>query len=128
MNEIAKAARATELGLVRINHEAIAAIASTAAMEVRGVYRIGSGAGRKIWDFLCMRTSGRGVKIAINEGEMRLTISIIVYYGAEITKLADDVQENVKHAVEKMTGLALSGVNVVVEGVCTQNEKGRVIQ
>jgi len=35
----------------------------------------------------------------------------------DITRIADEVQENVKMAVEKMTGLVLSGVDVVVEGV-----------
>jgi uncharacterized alkaline shock family protein YloU len=35
----------------------------------------------------------------------------------DIPRIADDVQENVKRAVERMTGLVLSEVNVIVEGV-----------
>jgi len=44
-------------------------------------------------------------------------VYITVEYGLDVTRIADDVQENVKRIVEKMTGLVLSGVDVVVEGV-----------
>jgi uncharacterized alkaline shock family protein YloU len=44
-------------------------------------------------------------------------VSIIVDYGVDIPRIADEVQENVKRSVEKMTGLVLSEVDVIVEGV-----------
>ena len=59
----------------------------------------------------------KGVKIIAASGDIKLTVYISVEYGVDITRIADEVQENVKMAVEKMTGLVLSGVDVVVEGV-----------
>jgi len=108
--------RATDLGVVRINNNAIMVIASIAAMEVRGVHRIGGGLRRTLIDVL-KKPGTKGVRIEMKENDVKLTISIVVEYGVDIPRIADEVQENVKRAVEKMTGLALSEVDVVVESV-----------
>jgi uncharacterized alkaline shock family protein YloU len=109
--------RTTELGAVTINNNAIMTIASIAAMEIKGVNKVGGGIGKTLFDFLCKKGTTKGVKIVAGESEIKLTVYITVEYGLDITRIADDVQENVKRAVEKMTGLVLSGVDVVVEGV-----------
>lgn len=114
--------RATDLGLVKINNNAITTIASMAAMEVRGVHKIGGRIGRTLCEILTRKYSAKGVRIQAAENEMRLIIYITVEYGVDIPRVADDVQENVKRAVEKMTGLILSGVDVIVEGVCPPKE------
>ena len=115
--------RSTDLGIVRINNEAIATIASIAAMEVRGVSRMGSSFGRTMADVLLGRGGSKGVKIKMTEGEVALTVSIVVEYGVSVPRVADEVQENTKRAIEKMTGLVLSEVDVVVEGVRAQDKK-----
>ncbi|MDO8536178.1 MAG: Asp23/Gls24 family envelope stress response protein [Candidatus Omnitrophota bacterium] len=109
--------RTTELGAVKINNNAITTIASIAAMEIKGVSKIGGGIGKTLFDFLCKKGTTKGVKIVVTASDIRLTVYITVEYGVDITRIADEVQENVKMAVEKMTGLVLSGVDVVVEGV-----------
>jgi uncharacterized alkaline shock family protein YloU len=109
--------RTTELGLVKINNDAITAIASTAAMEVRGVCKIGRGLGKTIYELLMRRGSKKGVKIYAVENEIRLILYITVEYGVDIPRIADEVQENVKSTVERMTGLVVSGIDVIVEGV-----------
>lgn len=109
--------RTTELGAVKINNNAITTIASIAAMEIKGVSKIGGGLGKTLFDFLCKKGTTKGVKIIAAASDIKLTVYITVEYGVDITRIADEVQENVKMAVEKMTGLVLSGVDVVVEGV-----------
>ena len=109
--------RTTDLGAVKINNNAITTIASIAAMEIKGVGKVGGGIGKTLFDFLCKKGATKGVKIAADGSDVRLIIYITVEYGMDITRIADEVQENVKAAVEKMTGLMLSSVDVVVEGV-----------
>lgn len=113
--------RTTDLGAVKINNNAITTIASIAAMEVRGVHKIGGGVSKTLYEFFTKKNSLKGVKIQAGENELKLIIYITVEYGVDIPRIADDVQENVKRAVEKMTGLVLSGVDVVVEGVRSPN-------
>ena len=119
--------RTTELGTVKINNNAITTIASTAAMEVQGVSKVGRGIGKTIYELLMRRGGKQGVKIYTADNELRLIIYITVEYGMDIARVADEVQENVKTAVEKMTGLIVSTVDVIVEGVRSPHsyEKGK---
>ncbi len=116
-NDITKRDRATDLGVVRINNEAITTIASIAAMEVKGVHRMGGGIKKTLHDIFLRTPSLSGVKIFAKDGDIKLVVSIIVEYGVDIPRVADEVQDNVKHAVERMTGLIMSEVDVVVDGV-----------
>jgi len=109
--------RTTELGIVKINNNAITTIASTAALEVKGVSKVGRGIGKTIYEILMRRGGKNGVKVYASENELRLILYITVEYGIDITRVADEVQENVKTAVEKMTGLVVSAIDVIVEGV-----------
>jgi Uncharacterized protein conserved in bacteria len=117
--------RTTELGAVKINNNAITTIASIAAMEIKGVNKIGGGIGKTLFDFLCKKGTTKGVKIVSSSSDIKLTIYITVDYGVDITRIADEVQENVKTVVEKMTLLVLSSVDVVVEGVKSPFPKDR---
>jgi len=119
-NEQTHRDRTTDLGAVRINNDVIAAIASIAATDIRGVTRMGGGFKNFLYEILSSKTNVRGVRIKMTDGDVRLAVSIIVEYGVDIPHIADYVQENVKRAVEKMTGLVLSEVNVIVEGVAAR--------
>lgn len=121
--------RSTDLGVVRINNEAIMTIAAAATMEVEGVHRLGGGIGTTFHEVIFRRTHFKGVSIRIREGDVKLSVSIVAKYGANIPRIADEVQDGIKRTVEKMTGLILSAVDVVVEGVHAKltNEKERKI-
>lgn len=111
--------RTTDLGAVRINNDVITAIASVAALEVRGVHRMGGGIGKTMYEMITHKSSTKGVTIQNIENEIRLTVAIVVDYGVDIPRVADEVQASVKRSIEKMTGLVLSEVDVIVEGVNT---------
>ena len=117
--------RSTDLGVVRINNEAITTIASIAAMEVKGVSRMGGGLKRTLGEIFLSRCGTGGVKISVKESEIKLSVSIIVDYGVDMPRVADEVQDSVKNTVEKMTGLVMSEVDVIVEGVYSQTLHGK---
>lgn len=50
-------------------------------------------------------------------GEVRVDLGIIVYYEYKIKKVSEQVQEKVKQAIETMTGLNVTKVNIRVAGV-----------
>jgi uncharacterized alkaline shock family protein YloU len=115
-NSAGQRERPTDLGMVRINNDAITTIASIAAMEVRGVHKMGGGLRKTILELIHGRSFG-GVRICSKDNEVKLVVFIIVNYGVDIPRVADEVQDGVKRSVEKMTGLVISEVDVVVEGV-----------
>ena len=124
-DDITRRDRNTDLGIVRINNEAITTIASIAAMEVKGVYKMGGGIKRALHDVFLRKGGAGGVKISTKESEIKLIVSIIVEYGVDIPRVADGVQDSVKRAVERMTGLIMAEVDVVVDGVHTPSSPGK---
>ncbi len=59
----------------------------------------------------------KGVKVEVGEREAAVDLHIIVEYGVRIPDIALRVQENVKRAIESMTGLDVVEVNIHVQGV-----------
>src|SRR3989338_4979266 len=94
--------RSTDLGAVRINNDVIAAIASIAATEVKGVYKMGGGIGRTLYDMLSKKAATKGVKIQMSDSDVKLTVSIIVDYGVDIPRTPAHAQKNVRRPVEEM--------------------------
>jgi uncharacterized alkaline shock family protein YloU len=107
----------TDLGAVRIRNEVVSAIASVAALEVKGVVEMKRGITQGMLRVFGKKSFERGVRVNLSEGEVKIDISVIVEYGAKIPEVAKKVQENVKKSVEEMTGLSLVEVNVNIRGV-----------
>ncbi len=112
----------TEFGDVRVSDEAIASIASTAALRARGVAGMGSGGPvDSLAGLLGLRSSARGVQVEMGDREVALSLYILVEFGADIAEVASQVQESVAEAVERMSGLSVIEVNVTVQGVGSAN-------
>lgn len=59
----------------------------------------------------------KGIKADVTEKESKIYVNIIVEYGVRIPDIAYEIQNRVKKAVESMTGLKVSEVNIHVQGV-----------
>jgi len=112
-------------GDVQIADDVVGVIAGIAASEVEGVAALASGFVGGITEMLGRKNPSRGISVEIGEKEVSINISLIVNYGVRIPDVAARVQENVKSAVESMTGLRVTDVNVHVQGVSFHNEDKR---
>ncbi|SHM51535.1 Uncharacterized conserved protein YloU, alkaline shock protein (Asp23) family [Caldanaerovirga acetigignens] len=104
-------------GSVKITDEVVSIIAGLAATEVEGVAGMSGGFAGGIAEMLGRKNLSKGVKVQVGEKEVVADIYIIVNYGVRIPEVAWKVQENVKKAIENMTGLAVTEVNIHVQGV-----------
>lgn len=107
----------TPMGSVRIADEVVAVIAGLAAMEVEGLAGMSGGLTGGFAEMLGRKNLSKGVKVEVGEKEAAVNIFVIVEYGSKIPEVALKVQENVKTAIESMTGLKVIDVNVHVQGV-----------
>lgn len=105
------------LGSVRIADEVVSIIAGLAATEVSGIEGMSGGLVGGIAEMLGRKNFAKGVKVEVGEKEAAVDLYIIVKYGVRIPDVALSVQENVKQAIETMTGLSVVEVNVHVQGV-----------
>ncbi|MBO8142632.1 MAG: Asp23/Gls24 family envelope stress response protein [Firmicutes bacterium] len=106
-----------ELGVLRIANEVVAIIAGLAATEVEGVAGMSGGIAGGIAEMLGRKNLSKGVKVEVGEEQAAVDLFIVVDYGVHIPEVAWKIQENVKRAIESMTGLQVVEVNVHVQGV-----------
>lgn len=100
--------RCDELGNIHISEEVLAAISAAAALEVEGVSSL-TNPGKK--------NSAKGVHIKLEDEKVVVNMSIFMTYGHTIPEVGKAVQEAVKTAIESMSGLEVSAVNVSVGGI-----------
>ena len=107
----------TSYGQVQIAGDVVAVIAGIAASEVDGVYKLAGNLSNEIASRLGRKNPAKGVKVDLIPGEVRVDLGIIVYYEYKIKKVSEQVQEKVEQAIETMTGLNVTKVNIRVAGV-----------
>ena len=105
------------LGAIKIANEVVSIIAGLAATEIDGIAGMSGGIVGGIAEMLGRKNFSKGVKVEVGEREAAVDLSIIVRYGSRIPDVALATQENVKKAIETMTGLSVVEVNVHVQGV-----------
>lgn len=106
-----------QLGSIRIADEVVSTVAGLAAIEVEGVASLSGGWGTDFVEKLGRKNFGKGIKVETIEDQTSINIYISISFGYPIPKVAEDVQREVKTAVETMTGLTVASVNVHIVGV-----------
>ena len=105
---------------IKISNDVVASIAGVAVSEVPGVYSMAGGLAGGISEvFSGKKNLSKGIKVEVGEKETKIDVNIIVEYGVRIPDVAFEIQGRVKKAVETMTGLKVSGVNIHVQGIKT---------
>ncbi|HHV73735.1 MAG TPA: Asp23/Gls24 family envelope stress response protein [Thermoanaerobacterium sp.] len=112
-----------EFGTIKISDDVVAVIAGLAATEVPGVAGMSGGVVNGITEMLGRKNLSKGVKVQVGEKEAAVDLYIVVDYGVRIPEIAWNVQENVKKAIETMTGLKVVEVNIHIQGVNMEKEQ-----
>ena len=111
----------TQYGTTTIDDVVVSKIAGIAAREVSGVDSLGGGGARMIGNiresFGASEDVRQGVDVEVAEGSARIEIAITAEYGVAIHELAEAIRRNIMNAVERMTGLCVERVTVVVHDV-----------
>ena len=106
-----------ENGTVNISEEVIATIVTTAVKDVDGVVSLNGSFGEDLAGMLGRKNSNKGVRIVLGEQDVQVECNLIVLYGHSVMEIAKNVQNNVSTAVESMTGLTVSSVDVNICGI-----------
>ena len=112
----------TAQGKTSIADIVVEKIAGMATREISGVYKLGGGAARA---FGAIRekipgqaqSMSQGVTVEVGERQAAVDLDITVEYGAEIGELTKAIRRNVISAIERMTTLEVTEVNIVVHDV-----------
>jgi len=105
------------MGEVQIADEVVAVIAGLAATEVEGVASMAGNITNELVAKLGWKNLSRGVKVSVEDAEVRVSLALNMNYGYSIPKTAAKVQDKVKTAIESMTGLVVTEVKIAIAGV-----------
>ena len=95
--------RQLENGAVNINEDVINAIAVAAVRDVEGV--------------VSLKNDKKSVHVVLREEDLEIDCGLVVVYGHSVVEIARNVQNAVTNAVESMTSLKVSCVDVNVTGI-----------
>lgn len=120
-------------GRTTIADTVVSKIAGIAARDVVGVHALGGGATRAVASLRDRIPGGRtnysqGVAVEVGEKQAAVDVDIVAEYGVSIADLAAGIRENVITAVERMTGLQVTEVNVVVHDVFVDNGEDETVE
>lgn len=111
-----------EFGAIRIADEVVATVAGLAAAEVEGVAAMSGNWGTDFAERLGRKNFGKGIRVEVTGDETAIDIFIVVEFGYAIPEVASNVQKDVKTAVETMTGLNVTTVNVHISAVSMKKQ------
>jgi uncharacterized alkaline shock family protein YloU len=114
--------------MITVADSVVSKVAGIAAREMSGVHAMGGGGARAVGSVM-QRLPGssgpsvtQGVSVEVGETQAAIDLQLVVEYGVSVAELARAIQRNVKSAVERMTGLQVTEVNVSVDDVFVPND------
>lgn len=105
------------VGVVQIADDVVAMIASLATTEVEGVNAMAGNITNELMSKVGVKNLTKGVKVDVLEGNVTVDLAVTMEYGYNIPATCQRVQTKVKAAIENMTGLTCSDVNIRIAGV-----------
>ena len=106
-----------DVGTVQIADDVVAIIASLATTEVEGVSAMAGNITNELMSRVGVKKLTRGVKVDVLEGNVTVDLAVTMEYGYNIPATCRQVQAKVKAAIENMTGLTCTDVNIRIMGV-----------
>lgn len=108
------------IGVVQIADDVVAMITSLAATEVEGVSAMAGNITNELMSKVGVKSLTKGVKVEVFGKTVVVDLAIMVEYGYNIPAISQKVQQKVKAAIENMTGLEVTDVNIRIAGVNVQ--------
>ncbi|GGG13109.1 Asp23/Gls24 family envelope stress response protein [Paenibacillus abyssi] len=112
-----------QTGMIRISDDVVSTIAGLAALETPGIAAMSGGISEGLAKRLSGKNVQKGVSVEVGQLEAAIDLRVIVKYGIPIQEVCRVLQDNVREAVENMTGLNVVEVNVKVEGVALKEDE-----
>lgn len=105
------------IGTVKIADDVVAMIAGLAATEIDGISAMAGNITNELMSKVGVKNLAKGVKVEVIGKRVKVDMALIVDYGFNIPAISQKVQEKVQSAIQSMTGLEVTDVNIRIAGV-----------
>lgn len=103
-------------GNLKISRDVIATITRYATLEIEGVASLASFT-TNIKGWLLKKQTAKSIVIDLNDDFAVIDVHVNIKAGVNIPAVAEKIQVAVKEAVQNMTGIAVSRVNINIAGI-----------
>lgn len=114
-------AKATEAvgGRLEMSQDVVATIANYAASQVKGVHSLGKAGLNLALDGKSLFEIGptRGVDAEVGKKQAAIDLEVVIEFGCDIQKVAQELRERIAEAVKQMAGRDVVEVNINVVGI-----------
>ena len=107
------------MGEVKIADDVVASIAVLAAREVEGFDDMTGNTTRLMNAVKANRP--KGIRVDVVNNMVRVDLTARLKYGYNVRETSAKLQEKIKSAIENMTGLDVTNVNIRIAGVNTED-------
>ncbi len=108
-------------GNVFISEDVISTIVFQAVKDVEGVIGLCAKPGADIIEKFGVKNWGKGIKVAFaDDNSIMISCNVVVAYGQNVVTVANSVQGAVSSAIDSMTGIKVSSVNVNISEIVRQ--------
>ena len=115
--------REQDNGQITYANEVISTIVSVATTEVDGVSAMAGNITNELMSKVGVKNLTKGVKVEVQDKNVTVDLAVTMEYGYNIPATCQAVQQKVKNAIENMTGLTCSDVNIRIAGVNMKKDK-----
>lgn len=113
----------TDLGAVQIHNNVIATIARLAALKVPGVAEMSGTFVEGLAGMIGKPVVDRGIRVDFEENSVVIELHVVIDFGVRIPHVSWQIQNEVRQAVEQMTGKSVKAVNVIVQALKFHEEE-----
>jgi len=110
-------------GKVIVSNDVLATIASKAAREVEGVTGLGGYFSSVVNNKTVRRYMAKGVSVVVAGQNVRLALAVRVKMDIKLHEVSKEIQVRVKNAIETMTGLDVTEVNIRIGAISVERRK-----
>ena len=106
-----------EVGSVKIADDVVARIAALAALEVDGVSAMAGNYTSENLEKVSRKNLSKVAKVIVGSSDVKVDLALMMSYGYNIPATCQQAQTRVQTAIENMTGLEVTDVNVRIAGI-----------
>lgn len=112
---------------IKISDDVFFMVISQSVLEVAGVVGMAGDLSDDVAELIGKDNADKGIKIDAEGKLLNITVCLEVEYGINIPELALNVQSNVKHNVQELTGYEVQCVDVHVEKIVKKEDEQLVV-
>ena len=110
-----------ENGSIMISEDVIGSIVAQAIKEVEGVIGLSTKPGADIAEFIGKKNWAKGIKVEVDDdNRVDIDCNVVLCYGQNVVNTAGAIQVAIYKAVEDITGIKISSVNVNICEIARQ--------